>query len=209
VDRVTGISLQDSITGPASSRHLTQTHMDWLAGLHRPGVETSMREQSEALFKRLVELEGPEERRHHVLENLLERLDDPTPLPALWVHGDFAPWNLKWAKEGRLAAVDWEEARPSGLPTIDLVHFHIIQEFLFSDKEPTETWQLLQKILNSRLVRSYFRILRIADKHLTTPLVLFALAELLSRRRVTVNGASDQFGRYLLNLIETSSPWKI
>lgn len=40
------------------------------------------------------------------------------------VHGDFAPWNLLPVRDGWLL-VDWEDARPDGLPFEDLFHFFL------------------------------------------------------------------------------------
>jgi len=201
VDMATGISLQDSINGRSSFRSITQTHMDWLAGLHRPGANTFLREQSETLMKGLVQLEKIEERTRHLLENILEQLDDPTPLPAFWVHGDFAPWNLKWIKKGKLVAVDWEEASQTGLPGIDLIYFHVIQDFLFYNNAPEKTWQGIQKFVNSRLARTYIKKFWPVEKFLMS-LVLFTLVELLIRHSLTVNMTSDRFCRFLQALIQ-------
>lgn len=203
VDRTAGISLQDFIGGRSSSRSLTQAHIDWLAGLCRSGIVTSLKEQSEMLMKRLAQLEGLEEETHHLLKNLLEKLDDPTPLPAFWVHGDFAPWNLRWVEKGKLVAVDWEEARMSGLPGTDLIYFHVIQDFLFCSNAPDKTWQRLQEFVNSRLARSYIESFWHVEKILTS-LVLFTLVELLIKRSLIVNVTSDQFCRYLQNLVQES-----
>lgn len=205
VDRATGISLQDSISGRSSSPRLTHAHIDWLTGLHRSGAETSLMEQSEDLMKRLVQLGGLQKTTHHMLENLIRQLDDPTPLPAVWVHGDFAPWNLRWFEEGKLVAVDWEEAQSSGLPTTDLIYFHVIQDFLFCDNPPHKTWQRLLVFVNSRFVRSYLKSFGHLDKLLTS-LVSFTLVELLIKRTLLLNGTFDRFSGYLQNLIEKIPP---
>jgi len=203
VDRTVGISLQDSISGRSSSRSFTQAHIDWLTGLQSPGKETSLRKESEALMKRLVQLERLEETTRRLLHDLLEQLDDPTPLPAFLVHGDFAPWNLCWVEQGKLAAVDWEETRSSGLPGVDLIYFHVIQDFLFCGNPPDKTWQRLREFMNSRLARSYIERFCHVEKALT-PLVLFTLVELLIRRSLTVNMISDRFCRFLQDLIQES-----
>lgn len=201
VDRAACISVQDSITGRSSFRGLTQAHIDWLRDLRIPGTETSLREQSEYLMKRLVHLEGLPEATRCLLENVLEQLDDPTPLPAVWVHGDFAPWNLRWVEQGKLAAVDWEEAMPVSLPGVDLIYFYVIQDFLFCDNAPDKAWHQLQGFVDSHLVRSYIERFWYVEKLLTS-LVLFTLADMLIRRALIVNGASDRFCRYLQTLIQ-------
>jgi phosphotransferase family enzyme len=44
-------------------------------------------------------------------------------LPLVWEHRDFGPWNLAINAEGGLAAIDWEDAEPRGLPGLDLAYF--------------------------------------------------------------------------------------
>jgi hypothetical protein len=38
-------------------------------------------------------------------------------------HRDFGPWNVVLGADGAPAAIDWEDAEPSGLPSLDLVYF--------------------------------------------------------------------------------------
>ena len=61
-------------------------------------------------------------------------LREPHELPAVWVHGDFAPWNFRRMDGEKIAVVDWEEASPDSLPLYDLVHFYLIQNFLFGER---------------------------------------------------------------------------
>lgn len=51
---------------------------------------------------------------------ILARLER-CPLPVVFEHGDLSHPNLFLAPDGSLAAVDWERARPAGLPLHDLV----------------------------------------------------------------------------------------
>jgi len=201
IDKVKGISVQDSINGRQASRRLTQAHLNWLRGLQTPEVKTSLREQSKSLKKQLINLKGLSGPTRHMLNTLLDELDDPTPLPTAWVHGDFAPWNLKWVEDDRLVAVDWEEARPSSLPTSDLVYYYIIQDFLFCNNQPGKTWQQLQGFVNSSLARSYIGKFCHMEKLLNS-IVLFTLTELLISRSLTVNGAPDRFCMYLQDLVQ-------
>ena len=46
-----------------------------------------------------------------------------TALPTVFEHGDFSHPNLLLLADGRLAAVDWEQAEPEGLPGHDLFFF--------------------------------------------------------------------------------------
>lgn len=49
----------------------------------------------------------------------------PRTVPACFVHGDFAAWNLRIAA-GRLYVFDWEYAEANGNPLQDFLHFHLI-----------------------------------------------------------------------------------
>jgi hypothetical protein len=64
------------------------------AGRHRPPHEPQ-------LGPILAEIEGA-----------LSALPRPPGVPAHWrpMHGDFAPWNLRQLRDGRLALIDWEDA---------------------------------------------------------------------------------------------------
>lgn len=46
-------------------------------------------------------------------------------IPAVRVHGDFAPWNIKKRNDGSLCALDWENSEPIGLPYYDLSYYQI------------------------------------------------------------------------------------
>jgi Ser/Thr protein kinase RdoA (MazF antagonist) len=69
-----------------------------------------------------------------LLERLLKECRDSTSLPQIFVHGDFAPWNIKKINNGSLMALDWEMGDPNGLPFYDFFYFFIIQAYLFKDK---------------------------------------------------------------------------
>lgn len=44
-------------------------------------------------------------------------------LPLVCEHRDFGPWNVVIGADGSPAAIDWEDAEPSGLPGLDLIYF--------------------------------------------------------------------------------------
>jgi predicted Ser/Thr protein kinase len=44
-------------------------------------------------------------------------------LPLVCEHRDFGPWNIVIARDGTPAVIDWEDAEPEGLPSLDLVYF--------------------------------------------------------------------------------------
>lgn len=58
-----------------------------------------------------------------LLERIVERSESliGLPLPIVWTHGDYAPWNVVRSGD-RLSVFDWEDAAP-GLPLVDLINF--------------------------------------------------------------------------------------
>ena len=70
-----------------------------------------------------------DDRERSTLQELERSLHDRlVELPLGWAHGDFWAGNLL-ARRGRLMAViDWDAARPSGLPLLDLLHLIALGE---------------------------------------------------------------------------------
>ena len=64
------------------------------------------------------------ERRGSELDDLLEPLSDRL-WPVAVQHGDFAPWNMLEASEGKLMAVDWECGTLEGLPLLDHAYYFL------------------------------------------------------------------------------------
>jgi thiamine kinase-like enzyme len=127
VDKKNGTSVQDFVDGRQTGTKLTEAHMKWLSALRIPGEKTSLSEQAERLALRLDSQTSMDKETLSLLSVLLDRMKDQTPLQAVWLHGDFAPWNLKWVTKKKLVAFDWEFAQAYALPGLDLVHY-ICQE---------------------------------------------------------------------------------
>jgi len=62
----------------------------------------------------------PAEERRQILDELQGRLTDQAPSHQVVVHGDFAPWNVRRLRGGRLAVVDWEEVTAGPIAADDL-----------------------------------------------------------------------------------------
>jgi len=135
VDRKNGIATQEFFSGSPTGRILTKHHVKFLIDLAIPGETISLREGLEDFRRQIKNLDHIDPEDRTVLERVLVEVDDPSLLPAVWEHGDFAPWNLKSASNGSLRAIDWEAASRRGLPLFDLVHFYSIQAFQFGEKE--------------------------------------------------------------------------
>ena len=130
LSRDRGIGVQTPITGNPVAKELSTAHLEWLSRLLVPDKTTSISEQVKILKQQLLRLTDFDLREYKIIEQEISTLNNSTPLPVTWVHGDFAPWNLKWIAPQKLAVLDWEEARADGLPLQDLFHYFYIQSYL-------------------------------------------------------------------------------
>jgi hypothetical protein len=135
VDSKNGVSTQEFIAGSPTGRRLTECHIDCLVDLAIPGETVSLRLIVASLEKKIQVMENIDPEDRVVLVRALRQAEDPAPLPAVWEHGDFVPWNLKRVANGSLQAIDWEESSRAGLPLYDLVYFHLIQALELGEKE--------------------------------------------------------------------------
>jgi len=135
VNHSKGIATQEFVDGLPTERQLTERHVACLSALTILGETISLREVLSDLRRQLDGSGHLAQNAHAVLERVLDEADDPSPLPAVWEHGDFAPWNLIKMPDGSLRAVDWEAAARRGLPLFDLVYFRSIQMMLFGEKK--------------------------------------------------------------------------
>lgn len=105
----------------------------WLTEVHRETEEEriawgpeAMARWIEPVFEAVRRL-GASEREERLFAAAGRRAEalEGVPLPMVWQHRDFTPWNLLRASgqgKGDLRVLDWEGARP-GLPLCDLLHF--------------------------------------------------------------------------------------
>ena len=133
LDRARGISTQQFLAGKPGSRRLRPEYFELLRSLVLPGEDTSLAACSAAWKPEAL---GPlvPESEADLLQAALTELEDQHELPSCWVHGDFAPWNIRQRPNLAPALIDWEEAYRGGLPLHDAYHFLHIQDFLFGGK---------------------------------------------------------------------------
>ena len=143
VDRNRGISAQTVLPGASGSRRLLPEYLQLLRSLRLPGETTSIVEHAATLQDQLLWSAGSD-RDLATITAALSQLCDAHPFPAFWVHGDFAPWNIKHRSDGLPALLDWEDARRGGLPLQDAFHFLHIQDYLFG-KRPTSHAERLSR----------------------------------------------------------------
>lgn len=147
-----GISVQTPINGDPVAQKLSSAHLEWLSRLLVSGKTTSICEQVKILKQQLLALTNFDLREYKIIEREISSLNNSTPLPVTWVHGDFAPWNLKWIAPQKLAALDWEEARTDGLPLQDLFHYFYIQSYLLQPNV-----RILERIFAMPSVSKYLK----------------------------------------------------
>lgn len=130
-----GVTMQEAVAGVRPTPRLTTNHVDWLASLTLPGESVCLRSVAEAFHCHMPPSAGDEAGSRSLLSRALAACDDPNPLPAVWMHGDFAPWNLKCDARQPLRAVDWEWAERGGLPLFDLIYHEAQLSYLLG--QPT------------------------------------------------------------------------
>ena len=131
VDHARGIAAQTFLPGIPTERGLSAQHWDLLRALVLEDETTTMAQHAVFLQEHPL-WPAACEAHPETLTAALSELGDTRLLPACWVHGDFAPWNIKRHAEG-LALIDWEDAQRGGLPLHDLYHFLHRQDYLFGE----------------------------------------------------------------------------
>ncbi len=187
------IAVQTVLEGYPIERCLTPSHLKLLSKLHIPDADTCLSEQTELLSQHLFDNNIMEDKAKAFIYKLLNILNDTTPLPATWVHGDFAPWNLKCIGSKKLAAVDWEETIFYGLPLQDLFHYFYVQSFLFKTNQ-----NLLEKIRKNDLVSEYLSCLGI-DRLRYEKLCLFYLVQTWVNH---LEGGNSGYASFILDKIK-------
>lgn len=191
VDRQKGISTQEFIAGAPTCRRLTERHIACLVDLAIPDETTSLRRVVASLEKKIQAMENIEPKDRAVLMRSLGEADDPSPLPAVWEHGDFVPWNLKIESNGSLRIIDWEESSRDGIPSFDLVYFHLIQALELGEKE------LFPKLF-MELLNRYFDLLGII-RAMTEKIIRACVVRCWLRFHEANDGARADFFIHRLN----------
>ncbi len=188
-----GIVVQQAVQGVPTGKKLTHRHISWLLDFSTSDEGISMREVAQTVATYAEHLVSLDREARSIIEQTCATIDDSTLLPAVWAHGDFAPWNLKIALDGRLTAVDWEHSFARALPLFDIVYFRSVQMLLFGEK------QLFPRYTDP-LIRSYLDGLGLAPK-LLNKLVLACLLLDWSRQ---ISVEDDKRADFLISQIRNS-----
>ena len=120
-----GAAAQEYVPGTQPDSEFHQEYLNLLCNMPLSGTSLNLIDAAHAIDGRLRpfadELQGiaPD-----LLHRCLSCLDLDRDIPAMLVHGDFVPWNIRKTSEIVYVLVDWEWADFSGLPMHDLLHFY-------------------------------------------------------------------------------------
>jgi hypothetical protein len=126
-----GAAMQQYLPGRLGSRRFRPDYLRLLVDLARTGEVLSLRSRAHGLRDRLQGSPSYSEHAHSI-DAALAQLEEDAALPAVLVHGDFAPWNIRDMRDGSTTLIDWESAEWGGLPLHDLCNFFFMQTQLFS-----------------------------------------------------------------------------
>ena len=129
-DREIGVAAQEFVPGRSGSRQFLPEYWNLLGSLVLPEERTTIAGHVAAWYGHPLWdcLDGPVLK---LLASAFAEQSDTQSLPACWVHGDFAPWNIRRRNKRGPALIDWEMAERAGLPLQDAYHFFHMQDFLF------------------------------------------------------------------------------
>lgn len=159
LDDSDGIAAQTVVAGSHSGLNFRREVAMLLLALERPGECTALSHVASSLESTSLR---PDASRVDtaLLARALDQMDDSSEMPAVRIHGDFAPWNIK-LQNGTAALVDWEDSQPRGLPLHDAFHFAHMTRCLFG-KRPCPTWRELRFRYDFPLAASRRRKLELA-----------------------------------------------
>ncbi len=144
VDRQRGIASQTAVAGEPGHRRFSQSYWELLKSLMLPGRAITIASARKQIQVSLRALDATTQE-FSFIGDCLSQLQDDQTLPACWVHGDFAPWNLRQTSQGSALLLDWEDAHSGDLPLQDAFHFMHIQDYLFGGR-PSPHWADVDKL---------------------------------------------------------------
>lgn len=130
VDEKRGLTVQEAVIGSPTGANLTTAHYELLSSLHMAGAATCFDEQVPMLAKRFYLLSAIDREQYAVVATAVNGISGTGQLPAVWRHGDFAPWNIRKVGD-KLCLIGWERGASGWPPLGDLFHFHLAQAYLF------------------------------------------------------------------------------
>jgi len=120
--------------------YLLQEHPAWLR-LNKKVKETNW-----------SEMKYDEEFIHEALCKIRRVLDlDGQKVPAVRIHGDFAPWNTK-VNGTNLFIYDWESSERDGIPFYDVIYWNVQVMVLLKKKSASKIFRILEKKIQGNVM---------------------------------------------------------
>ncbi len=141
LNQAAGIASQTVLPGSRAPLKCTREIAVLLQSLERHGERLNSHAVTSSLEAKLRALEITAADAA-VIRQAIEQIDDGCDVPAVRIHGDFAPWNIK-QQNGAATLLDWENSEARGLPLHDAYHFVHVARCLFG-KRPRPMWQELR-----------------------------------------------------------------
>jgi hypothetical protein len=175
-------SLQSFISGTLSERTLTQAHVEFLIDLPSIDKSKTFRCVCELLKTEIAKKQSGQkyseisfsEAQIEVCNQAVASIDHLDEFSLVLVHGDFVPWNLKVQRVGKIAGIDWEDAKIEGLPLWDLCHFYFMQEHLFND------FNAFNELTTNVFIVEYLNLLGISTHHTSRFILMYCVSVLCS-----------------------------
>jgi hypothetical protein len=144
------VLVQSPVSGGAASHQLTPAHRKFLAALEsktvKPAGSTAVVTTLSSRLAAVGDSAGPlQDSLDRVLTSLIG-----CAVPSTFVHGDFAPWNIRQRKD-LLCCYDWEYGRADGLPLMDETHHELQVGYLLHDWTIQQADRRLTEIAKSHL----------------------------------------------------------
>lgn len=154
VGQVAGGVLMSQTAGPNrfAGHNLSRAHWDFLfklGSIQESAEIDPWHAEVRRLDLLLPQLNGPALLVTRALSSLLRQT---LSLPAVAVHGDFTPWNLRQLPDGRIFAFDWENGCTHGLPWMDAMHFEFQTNLLLRKSSWREIDHALERCLRTPYV---------------------------------------------------------
>jgi hypothetical protein len=146
-------TVQSYIEGKPVALDVGEAHYSFLAGLLQPEKRFALEGVRVALVekrRRLVECGALSPELLNLTERLLGQGNWQGAIPAMRIHGDFAPWNLKMRPDASVCAIDWEESESEGAPFYDLHYYQMQVERLLGHRVHI-AWEAYGRSLGSTL----------------------------------------------------------
>ncbi len=195
VDESSAIATQRYVAGRPGARRFLSEYQNLLRSLVLVDERTTLAGQAEGWqFHPLWDyMEAAD---FKLLAVALTEQTDVQSLPSCWVHGDFAPWNIRHRPGLTPALIDWEMGERAGLPLQDAFHFLHIQDYLFEGRAKAHfpalesfanslgiSSQTCRKLEIAYLARTYFTCMEWDDRRRAAALLKALTLVLYQRNR--------------------------